>query len=123
METACNIHDLQQDSREIKLMHGFRHHGANSATHFSRQCILIGARWNPTGLMHNQNQLHEVAVHDRQKHTRNGHLVVFGQLTHNRAVQSDKTRIAWIDRFDKDIARMHVCMEKVIAKDLGEENG
>ena len=73
--------------------------------------------------MHHLNQLHEVAVHDRQQHACYGHLVVFGQLTHNRAVQRNKARITRIDGFDKDIARMHVGMEKVIAKDLSKEDG
>ncbi len=72
--------------------------------------------------MHNLNQLHEVAVHDRQQHTCHGHLVMFGQLAHNRTVQRNKARIGRIDSFDKDIARMHVSMEEVIAEHLSKEN-
>src|SRR5690606_28716216 len=92
------------------------------AAHFTSQSILIGTRWNPASLMHHLNQLHEVAVHDSQQHACYGHLVMLRQLAHNRAVQRNKTRITRIDGFDKNIARMHVGMEKVIAKDLGKEN-
>ena len=73
--------------------------------------------------MHNLDQLHEVAVHDRQQHTCHCHLVMLGQLTHNRAVQRNKARIGRIDGFYKDIARMHVCMEEVVTEHLGKENG
>ncbi|SST14321.1 Uncharacterised protein [Acinetobacter baumannii] len=73
--------------------------------------------------MHNLNKLHKVAVHDSKQHTGNCHLVVLRKLTHNCTVQCNKAWIAWVDGFYKDIAGVHVGMEKVIAEYLRKENG
>ena len=42
--------------------------------------------------------------------------------SHNRAVQRNKARIGRIDSFNKDITRMHIRMEEVVAEHLSKEN-
>ena len=47
---------------------------------------------------------------------------MFRQLTHNRAIECNKAWITWINRFYKDISRMHIGMEKIVTEHLGKEN-
>ncbi|SSS26763.1 Uncharacterised protein [Acinetobacter baumannii] len=72
--------------------------------------------------MHNLNKLHKVAIHYGKQHAGNRHLVMLRKLTHDRTIQCNKAWIAWIDSFYKDIAGVHVGMEKVIAEYLRKEN-
>ncbi len=123
MEPAGDVHHLNKNTSKVQLIHWLGNHWPHSTAHFTSQRILVRTWRDPARLMHNLDQLHKITVHHGQQHSCDSHLVMFGEFTHNRAVQCDKAWILRVDSFHKDIARMHVSMEKVVTEYLGKENG
>ena len=48
-------------------------------------------------------------------------MIFTGKATHNAAVDGDVLRVFWVVAVNKDIARVHIRMEEVVAKYLGKE--
>ena len=122
IKTACGIKQIQQHMTKGNFTQRLGKNRITDRADRLFKLLHVGIFRNPTGIHMQLRHPLIITIEKRQKIFCQITFIFTIQRTDNATINADILRIFWVLRINKNIAGVHIGMEKAITENLGEKH-